>query len=662
MKGPNALELAYLAVLFGLLWAAGCAKPQASSPKPLSPSAPVDTSLPATHREVPFIRPSPERIFEPAGVVVTKNSSIYIADRKTGLTIKFSAAGKYLATFSTQSENPSYRHYLLAGKDNSLWSCGDDDATLRHFSSTGGLLGAIKLFNSAKEAYDSFTVTSDPEGNVYFAGALNGTILVVKQFSPEGKLLWSHLPTLPGDKTRLDIAALAVAPGGQIWIWDMAEDDQKVIQLTSYPGGKFRVNEVAPSHSFGPRNFIAAAFDEQGNRYEVWFETAAGYGTDLCKFDDAGESLWSKNYEAMEGTGLALEARGKILLALRDYKFTAPACVVVDDRGQQVGTIGSNGTTPGELREPSGMLIDANDKVYVGDNYHNCIQQFSSRGKYLKEFIGPPSASDYPKMRETGGSLVQNSISLDRRGVMYVLILWYSGNETIACYSPAGKLMRSFPDIPLGHKGDHFSSYFGSGDSLPNTMGVDSKGNLWTATTPPPDWLGTSKTGQDVYRDHGIRLSKFDRKGKLLLAFERFGKAPGEFGKNNEAGYGTLLVIDRQDHFWVVDPANHRAQRFDSHGKFLTQIQPKAGPEVLRQPWGVALDRKGNIYLADTVRILKFSPKGEFLNLAAYLADTVPPSDSDDGLPYCGLTIDRHDNIYIIDAGAEAVRKFVPNK
>jgi hypothetical protein len=109
----------------------------------------------------------------------------------------------------------------------------------------------------------------------------------------------------------------------------------------------------------------------------------------------------------------------------------------------------------------------------------------------------------------------------------------------------------------------------------------------------------------------------------------------------------------------VVDPANNRAQQFDSQGKFLTQIQPKAGPGVLHLPWGVALDHRGNIYLADRARILKFSPQGEFLNITAYLADAPFPSDSREAWPYRGLAIDRHDNIYITDATVDAVRKFV---
>ena len=72
---------------------------------------------------------------------------------------------------------------------------------------------------------------------------------------------------------------------------------------------------------------------------------------------------------------------------------------------------------------------------------------------------------------------------------------------------------------------------------------------------------------------------------------------------------------------WVADSNNDRIQKFDGNGKFLFQFGKSAGtrapylPGEFKAPFGVAVDKEGDIWVADTGchRIQKFDSDGDFI-------------------------------------------------
>ena len=69
--------------------------------------------------------------------------------------------------------------------------------------------------------------------------------------------------------------------------------------------------------------------------------------------------------------------------------------------------------------------------------------------------------------------------------------------------------------------------------------------------------------------------------------------------------------------YYVADRNNHRIQKFDTSGGYITELgtgSPSSADGQFNSPRGVAVDWQGNIYVADTLnnRIQKFNSSGVF--------------------------------------------------
>ena len=68
---------------------------------------------------------------------------------------------------------------------------------------------------------------------------------------------------------------------------------------------------------------------------------------------------------------------------------------------------------------------------------------------------------------------------------------------------------------------------------------------------------------------------------------------------------------------YVVDTGNHRVQKFDASGNFVSTWGSSGGGNgQFNNPRGIAVDNSGNVYVADTNnnRVQEFDANGNFVS------------------------------------------------
>ena len=172
------------------------------------------------------------------------------------------------------------------------------------------------------------------------------------------------------------------------------------------------------------------------------------------------------------------------------------------------------------------------------------------------------------------------------------------------------------------------------------------------------------------------------------LSFGSLGSGSGQL--NTPRG----IAVDDSGYIYVADNRNHRVEKFDSSGNYVTEFDKGGIPEgiaiyngtvyvvdrnstnvkeftpdgrllysfgsqgtntgQLSNPERIAIDSTGNIYVADTGDIQKFNSKG--ISISQFLAD----SKYQCCLNVMGIAVDSSGNVYVADMEFHKIIKFSP--
>lgn len=124
------------------------------------------------------------------------------------------------------------------------------------------------------------------------------------------------------------------------------------------------------------------------------------------------------------------------------------------------------------------------------------------------------------------------------------------------------------------------------------------------------------------------------------------------------------IATDKDGFLYVADSQNHRVQVFSPEGIFVREWGSQGmAPGQFQEPWGVAVASDGTVYVADTWnhRIQVFDRQGTYLREWGVFGET-GEDVSRDGAFYGprGLALDADGNLYVTDTGNKRVLKYSP--
>ncbi|MBX0331840.1 IPT/TIG domain-containing protein [Pontibacter sp. HSC-14F20] len=397
---------------------------------------------------------------------------------------------------------------------------------------------------------------------------------------------------------------------------------------------------------------MATSLDSEGNMYTISF------GSRIHKISPDNEILLSFGEEgSLPGqlnnpTSLVVAKDGTIIVAdtenHRIQKF--------DQQGNLLSVIGSFGELPGQFNMPGGLALDKEENLYVTDPYNARIQIFDKSGNYLSDF-------------GSGWAIYPDDIALDAEGYVYITEL--SSHQVIKLDTTG------YWHMNFGSKGTGNGQFTGSRLSLT----LDKEGNIYVADrdndsrvqkfSPEGEFLldfGNFRSNSaDKLYPYAIKsdqvgnyfvafsnsiIQKYDPEGNLLFSFGGKGSGNGKFTSQI-----TSMELDQAGNLYVLskDIAGS-VQKFTPNGVFISRFAPASGtgtgsPTALANPMYLKMDPQGNVYVSDEIYLYQYSPEGRFIKRQSYINnETGAPISFKEGVFNSRLkfSIDKEGALYIL--------------
>lgn len=318
---------------------------------------------------------------------------------------------------------------------------------------------------------------------------------------------------------------------------------------------------------------------------------------------------------------------------------------------------GTNDGTGSAARfdRPSGVATDGAGNLFIADWLNNTIRKMDPAG-VVTTLAGSGGTSGTNDGTGSAARFCQpGAVAADANGNVYVAD---TSNHTIRKVTAAGVVttLAGRAGSPGTQNGTGSAARFGS----PWGVAVDTNGNVFVAD----------------YDNHTIR--KVTPAGVVTTLAGRAG-----FPGTND-GTGTAALFDYPDgvatdsagNVFVADRDNHTIRRVTSAGVVTTLagsgrisgIADGTGSAArFCQPGGVAVDRAGNVFVADTSN--QTIRKVTSARVVTTLAGLAEHQGIADGMgssalfnrPY-GVAVDAAGNVYVSDTSNHTIRKVTPAK
>ena len=322
-----------------------------------------------------------------------------------------------------------------------------------------------------------------------------------------------------------------------------------------------------------------------------------------------------------------------------------------------IGTLVGNGD-PGfedgvgleaRLSEPLGIAVDSSGSIFVADTFHQRIRKVSPNALMMSlagtgvrgfsdAFMPVLAQFDHPR-----------AVAVDGSGNLFVAD---SDNHRIRKISPKGVVTTLAGSGTTGHAdGMGTSAQF----NAPHGVAVDQNGFVYVAD-----------------RDNH-RIRKISPSGMVTtLAGNGIPGNIDGLGGNAQFNLPIGIAVDQSGNLYVGGNLDSKIRKITPSGMVTTLAgsglpgfsDGSGNATQFNQPYGVAVDASGNVYVADRAnhRIRKVTPAGQVTTLAG----SGSPGFADGGGATAqfnhpsSIALDDQGNVYIGDANNHRIRVYTP--
>ncbi|MCX7680782.1 MAG: NHL repeat-containing protein [Anaerolineae bacterium] len=305
---------------------------------------------------------------------------------------------------------------------------------------------------------------------------------------------------------------------------------------------------------------------------------------------------------------------------------------------------------------PLSVAVDEEGNLYVADSANRRVRKIAPDGTVTTVAgSGQAGSADGPALEATFG--VPTGVALAPSGVLYIAdsvaedphplrlrLLTLDGMVTTL----AGSLEAGYKD----------GSGTGARFRSPAGIAVDAQGNIYVADTNNHRIRRVSPTGEVT------TLAGSPNPGYVA------GYADGSAAEARFQ-HPRSVAVDAQGNVYVADAGNNCIRKITPDGQVTTfagsrepgYVDGKGTEARFNSPSGIAVDAQGNVYVADTAnhRVRKITPDG----MVTTLAGSGQPGNADGPATEAqfrapeGVAVDAKGNVYVADTGNHRVRKII---